>query len=85
MTSSNEIQPLYIGPANALAVVGAPWRWCRDHAIAYGVAVHQVGRRQLIDAAEFQSALRARNKGKTQPRIGGEPLGLKRLGVRRER
>lgn len=51
-------QPLFIGPANAVAVTGAPWRWCRDAARALGVALVGHGRKQLIPAVEFMSALR---------------------------
>lgn len=49
--------PLLIGPANAAAVVGAPWRWVRDTARALGVRFVGHGRKAFVPAAEFFAAL----------------------------
>lgn len=58
--SSTDVPVLLIGPANALHVVGAPWRWCRNTARELGVQLVGTRRRQLIPAGEFLAALRAR-------------------------
>jgi hypothetical protein len=49
----------YLGPKNTEAVVGHGWRWCRDHAKAWGVPVLRVDAKPLIPAAEFFAALEA--------------------------
>ena len=49
--------PLLIGPKNAEAVVGVPWRWCRDWARNLGIRLVGTGKKQLIPAAEFIAAL----------------------------
>jgi hypothetical protein len=50
-------QPLTIGPANALALVGAGWEWCRDQAVRLGVPLLGTRRKQLVSAAAFLAAL----------------------------
>ena len=62
MTKRSEydmVSPLCIGPGNALAAVGAPWRWCRDTAHDLGVPLVGTKRRQLIPAGDFLAALKA--------------------------
>ena len=47
----------YIGPRNAEAVTGQPWRWCRDHARLWGVPILRADAKPLIPAGEFFRAL----------------------------
>jgi hypothetical protein len=49
--------PLLIGPKNAEAVVGVPWRWCRDWARSLGIRLVGSGKKKLIPAAAFVAAL----------------------------
>src|SRR5688572_22108338 len=49
--------PLLIGPKNAEAVVGVPWRWCRDWARKLGIAFVGTGKKQLIPAGAFIAAI----------------------------
>jgi hypothetical protein len=49
----------FLGPKNAEAVVGHPWRWCRDHARAWGVPVLTVDRKTCIPTEPFFAALEA--------------------------
>lgn len=49
--------PLLIGPGNALAAVGAPWRWVRDTARELGVRFVGAGKKRFVPAAEFLAAL----------------------------
>lgn len=58
------VAPLLLGPANALAVVGAPWRWVRDTARELGVPTIGAGKKRFVPAAAFVAALEA--AGKTQ-------------------
>lgn len=55
----------FIGPRNAEAVVGQSWRWCRDHARAWGVPVLRVDAKPLIPVDQFLAALQnhARSDG----------------------
>jgi hypothetical protein len=52
-------RPLFIGPRNAEAVTGQAWRWCRDHARAWGVPILRVDAKPLIRTDEFAAALEA--------------------------
>lgn len=49
--------PLLIGPANAEAVTGFPWRWCRDTAAALGLGFVGHGRKRALRADAFIAAL----------------------------
>jgi hypothetical protein len=49
--------PLLIGPANAEAVCGFNWRWCRDSAASLGVPFVGRGRKRAIRADLFIAAL----------------------------
>lgn len=49
----------YIGPKNAELVIGHPWRWCRDHAKAWGVPMLTVDRKTVIPVEAFCKALEA--------------------------
>lgn len=49
--------PLLIGPANAEAVTGFPWRWCRDTATALGLPFVGHGRKRALRAEPFIDAL----------------------------
>ena len=49
--------PLLIGPANAEAVTGFNWRWCRDSAASLGVPFVGRGRKRAIRADVFITAL----------------------------
>jgi hypothetical protein len=49
--------PLLIGPANAEAVTGFNWRWCRDSAASLGVPFVGRGRKRAIRADLFVEAL----------------------------
>jgi hypothetical protein len=51
------VAPIYIGPANAEQVTGAPWRWCRDFAKANGIAVLRAGAKSFIRADELAAAI----------------------------
>ena len=51
------VVPIIIGPANAEASTGFPWRWCRDFWAARGRRFVGHGRKQGIPAAEFLDAL----------------------------
>jgi hypothetical protein len=52
------VAALVIGPRNAEAAVGFPWRWCRDTALELGVPFVGHGRKRGIMAADFIAALR---------------------------
>jgi hypothetical protein len=52
-------RPAFIGPRNAEAVTGQSWRWCRDHARAWGVVVLRVDAKPLVRLDEFVVALEA--------------------------
>lgn len=49
--------PLIIGPLNAEAVTGFPYRWCRDTAARLGVPFVGAGRKRGIRADLFLAAL----------------------------
>ncbi|MGC4091385.1 MAG: hypothetical protein QM756_26605 [Polyangiaceae bacterium] len=49
--------PIVIGPANAEAVTGFPWRWCRDQATALGIPFIGAGKKRGIRAELFIEAL----------------------------
>jgi hypothetical protein len=49
--------PLIIGPKNAEAVTGFPWRWCRDTARRLCVPFIGHGRKQGVRADLFLAAL----------------------------
>lgn len=53
----------FLGPKNAEAVVGHSWRWCRDHARAWGVRLLTVDRKTVIPAEAFYAALEAHAEG----------------------
>jgi hypothetical protein len=53
----------FLGPKNAEAVVGHPWRWCRDHARAWGIQLLTVDRKTVIPAEPFFAALEAHAVG----------------------
>lgn len=55
-----KVAPIIIGPANALAATGFPWRWCRDTAAALGVPFVGAGRKRGIRADLFVAALETR-------------------------
>ena len=59
--------PLFIGPGNALAVTGIPWRRVRDSAVALGVATVRVGKATLVPAAAFVGALEAQRAQPIKP------------------
>jgi hypothetical protein len=48
--------PLYIGPANAVYLVGLAWRRVRDNARALGIQTVKVGKAELVPAAAFMAA-----------------------------
>lgn len=52
-----QVAPLIIGPANAAAATGFPWRWCRDFWQARGRKFVGHGRKQGIPAAAFLEEL----------------------------
>ncbi len=51
------VLPLIIGPANAEAATGFPWRWCRDTAVALGVPRLGHNKKGGIRADLFVAAL----------------------------
>lgn len=51
------VRPLTIGPRNAEAAVGQSWRWCRDHARAWGVPILRVDAKPIIPVDAFLTAL----------------------------
>lgn len=60
MTTSDAhalIGATYLGPANATALTGLPWRRVRDIAIQLGVRRVRCGRAQLVPLDEFRRAL----------------------------
>lgn len=74
MTTSDAhalIGATYLGPANATALTGLPWRRVRDIAIQLGVRRVRCGRAQLVPLDEFRRALeRARA---AEEACGSEP------------
>ena len=52
-----QVAPLLIGPANAVAATGLPWRWISEHAAALGVAFVGTGRKRAVKAGDFIAAL----------------------------
>jgi hypothetical protein len=53
----DHVAPLFIGPANAIAVTGCPWRWVRDRAVELGVPILGTKKKGVINAAAFVAAL----------------------------
>lgn len=51
------MMPLYVGPANCVALTGEPWRRVRDRAVELGVRRVRAGRGFLIPATEYVAAL----------------------------
>jgi hypothetical protein len=49
--------PILIGPANAEAVTGTPWRHVRDHARELGVPLLKAGRKYVVRADAYVAAL----------------------------
>jgi len=49
--------PIIIGPANAEACTGFPWRWCRDQAVALGLPFVGAGKKRGIRADVFVEAM----------------------------
>jgi len=49
--------PLLVGPRNAEAVTGFPWRWCRDRAVALRVPFLGAGQKRALRADLFIAAL----------------------------
>ena len=64
MARTSPVVPIAIGPGNALAVTGWPWRHVRDYATALGVRFIGAGRKRAIPAAAFFEAIE-RTSGKT--------------------
>lgn len=56
-SAQRNVAPLLIGPANAEAAMGAPWRWVRRRAAELGVPVIGSGRKTFVRAADFIAAL----------------------------
>lgn len=52
-----KVAPILLGPANAEAATGLPWRWCRDFAAAHGVRFVGSGKKRALIASEFVAAL----------------------------
>lgn len=63
--SKQKVNPILIGPANAIAATGLPWRWCRDTASELGVPFVGARRKRAIRADAFVAALEgsSRNGG----------------------
>jgi hypothetical protein len=61
--------PILIGPKNAEAVTGTPWRHVRDHAALMGVRLLRIGRKYVVRADEYLAALdrAAANASKDAP------------------
>jgi hypothetical protein len=59
------VAAIYLGPHNAEAVIGLPWRRVRDHARELGVPMVRVGKALLVPADLFAAAAQAR--GTTAP------------------
>lgn len=80
--------PLLIGPANAEAVTGFSWRWCRDAAAALGVPFVVHGRKRALRAEAFIAALEREaelpTNGEAQPPAPADPAAAVRasLGLR---
>jgi hypothetical protein len=60
--NEQKIKPaaLLLGPRNAEAVCGLPWRHVRVHARLMGVPVLIIGRKAAVPAAKFLEALERR-------------------------
>jgi hypothetical protein len=52
-----QVVPLIVGPANARAATGWPWRWCRDFWESRGRSFVGQGRKRGIPAAELLAEL----------------------------
>lgn len=53
------VAPLLVGPANALAATGLPWRWLRDFWAARGRSFVGAGYKRAIPAAALLDELAA--------------------------
>jgi hypothetical protein len=51
------VNPITIGPRNAVEMTGLSWRWLRDNAERLGVALWRVGGKSMIPAAPLLEAL----------------------------
>lgn len=71
-----QVVPLVIGPGNALAATGWPWRWCRDFWEARGRAFVGAGRKRGIPAAALLEELARVGADQTLPSVADaiEPL-----------
>lgn len=76
--------PLTIGPANAVAMVGAGWEWVRDQAVRLGVPLLGTRRKQVVNAAAFLAALERERVTPARERVELDPATEVRrlLGVR---
>lgn len=72
------MSPLLIGPGNALAVTGIPWRRLRDNAASLGVATVRVGKATLVPAAAFMAALEAQCAKPADPSLADPTAELRR-------
>jgi len=82
---------IYLGPLNAEAVTGLPWRRVRDHARELGVPMVRLGKALLVPADALVAALGERMAHADSPTVAASeapPLDpaaavRERLGVRR--
>jgi hypothetical protein len=61
------VTPIIIGPKNAEAATGWPWRWVRDTARALGVPVIGYGKKLGVRADLFIAALERVGPGAVAP------------------
>lgn len=73
--------PVLIGPKNAVAVTGFPWRWVRDQSAQLGVPSVGAGRKRAVRADLFVAALE-RAEVTTQPDAANENTGDAAAAVR---
>lgn len=78
----NDAGPVCLGPLNAAATTGLPWRWLRDRAAAAGV-LRRAGRKSWIDITDLPLVLEAA-PGRAERDAGTERRDVeRRLGLRR--
>jgi len=82
--SAVHVLPVVIGPGNALAATGWPWRHVRDHAEALGVPFVGAGRKRGVRADLFLAALERQGAQPATPDAVDQAEQLRaRLGKRR--
>lgn len=78
------VMPITIGPGNALAATGFPWRWVRDQAEALGVPFVGCARKRGVRADLFLAALEQQGAKPSTPEPVDHAEQLRaRLGKRR--